>query len=282
MPTTREHYATMRKLHASGCFVIPNPWDAGSARYLQSLGFPALATTSSGAAWSMGLPDNNITLDMALAHIRTVVEASEVPVNADFESGFAGDADGVAGNVARCLETGVAALSIEDSRRDAQRPLYELAEAVERLRAARSAIDDRGGGALLVARAECYLTGHPQPFKEALLRLPAYAEAGADVLYAPGVKTREEVAALVRAVAPKPLNVLSVPALKLSVAELAELGVRRISVGGALARAAWGGFMRAAQEIAQQGSFNALADAASGAALDRFFSEDLQRRKAPR
>ncbi len=282
MPTSREHYATMRKLHASGCFVIPNPWDAGSARYLQSLGFPALATTSSGAAWSMGLPDNNITLDLALAHIRTVVEASEVPVNADFESGFAGDAAGVANNVARCLETGVAALSIEDSRRDTQRPLYELAEAVERLRAARAAIDERGGGALLVGRAECYLTGHPQPFKEALLRLPAYAEAGADVLYAPGVKTREEVAALVRAVAPKPLNVLSVPALQLSVAELAELGVRRISVGGALARAAWGGFMRAAQEIAQRGSFNALADAASGAALDRFFSEDLQRRKAPR
>ena len=279
MPTTREHYATMRKLHASGCFVIPNPWDVGSARYLQSLGFAALATTSSGAAWSMGQPDNNITLGMALAHIQGMVEACEVPVNADFESGFAADAAGVARNVALCLETGVASLSIEDSRRDPQRPLFELAEAMDRLRAARAAIDERGSGALLVGRAECYLTGHAQPFKEALLRLQAYAEAGADVLYAPGVKTREEVAELVRAVAPKPLNVLSVPALKLSVAELAALGVRRISVGGALARAAWGGFMRAAQEIAQQGSFTALAEAASGAALDKFFSEDLARRK---
>lgn len=282
MPTTKQHYATMRQLHQSGCFVIPNPWDVGSARYLQSLGFKALATTSSGAAWSMGSPDNNITLGMALAHIQGMVEASEMPVNADFESGFSRDVAGVASNVALCLETGVAALSIEDSRRDPQRPLYELAEAVERIAAARSAIDERGSGALLVGRAECFLTGHETPLKEAIRRLQAFAEAGADVLYAPGAKTREEVALLVQAVAPKPLNVLTVPAMKLGVAELADLGVRRISVGGALARAAWGGFMRAAQEIAQQGSFNALADAASGAALDKFFSEDLARRKGPR
>ena len=282
MPTTRKHCATMRKLHQSGCFVIPNPWDVGSARYLQSLGFKALATTSSGAAWSVGSPDNNITLGMALAHIQGMVEASDVPVNADFESGFARDAAGVASNVELCLETGVAALSIEDSRRDPKRPLYELAEAVERIGAARTAIDERGSGALLVGRAECFLTGHAEPLKEAARRLEAYAEAGADVLYAPGVKTREDIALLVKVVAPKPLNILSVPAMKLSVAELAELGVRRISVGGALARAAWGGFMRAAQEIAQQGSFNALAEAASGATLDKFFTEDLARRKKPR
>jgi len=282
MPTIQQHRAAMRQLHQGGCFVIPNPWDVGSARYLQSLGFRALATTSSGAAWSMGMPDNKITLGMALAHIQGMVEASEVPVNADFESGFARDPAGVAGNVALCLETGVAALSIEDSRRDPQRPLYELAEAVERLRAARAAIDERGGGALLVGRAECFLTGHAEPLKEAARRLEAYAEAGADVLYAPGVKTREDIALLVRTVAPKPLNVLSMPAMQLSVAELADLGVRRISVGGALARAAWGGFMRAAQEIAQQGSFTALAEAASGATLDRFFTEDRARRKARR
>ena len=281
MPTTRQHCATMRRLHQSGCFVIPNPWDIGSARYLQSLGFQALATTSSGAAWSMGSPDNDISLGMALAHIHGMVEASDVPVNADFESGFASDAAGVASNVALCLETGVAALSIEDSRRDPQRPLYELAEAVERIAAARAAIDDRGSGALLVARAECFLTGHPDPLNEALRRMQAYAQAGADVLYAPGVKTREDIALLVRELAPKPLNILSVPAMRLSVAELAELGVRRISVGGALARAAWGGFMRAAQEIAQQGSFSALGEAASGAALDKFFTEDLAKRKAP-
>ena len=282
MPTIQQHRATLRQLHQGGCFVIPNPWDVGSARYLQSLGFKALATTSSGAAWSMGVPDNNITLGMALAHIQGMVEASDVPVNADFESGFARDPAGVAGNVALCLETGVAALSIEDSRRDPQRPLYELAEAVERLRAARTAIDERSSGALLVGRAECFLTGHAEPLKEAVRRLEAYAEAGADVLYAPGVKTREDIALLVRTVAPKPLNVLSMPAMQLSVTELADLGVRRISVGGALARAAWGGFMRAAQEIAQQGSFTALTEAASGAALDRFFTDDQARRKAPR
>lgn len=282
MPTIKEHRAAMRRLHQEGCFVIPNPWDVGSARYLQSLGFKALATTSSGAAWSMGIPDNNITLGMALAHIHGMVEASDVPVNADFESGFASDAVGVARNVVLCLETGVASLSIEDSRRDPQRPLYELAEAVERIAAARAAIDERGGDALLVGRAECFLTGHATPLKEAILRLQAYADAGADVLYAPGAKTREEVKLLVRAVAPKPLNVLTVPAMKLSVAELADLGVRRISVGGALARSAWGGFMRAAQEIAQQGSFNALGEAASGAALDKFFGEDQARRKTTR
>ena len=281
MPSTREKYALMRQLHQSGCFVIPNPWDVGSTRYLQGLGFKAMATTSSGAAWSMGAPDNNISLGLALAHIQTIVEATELPVNADFEGGFASDARGVASNVALCVATGAASLSIEDSTRDPQYPLRELAEAVERMRAAREAIDERGGGPLLVGRAECFLTGHDKPLEEAVKRLRAYAEAGADVLYAPGVSTREQVAELVKAVAPKPLNVLANQAMQLSVAELAELGVRRISVGGALARAAWGGFMRAAQEIAQQGRFSALKDAASGAVLDRFFSEDQVRRGGP-
>ncbi len=279
MPSPREKYATMRQLHQSGCFVIPNPWDVGSARYLQSLGFPALATTSSGAAWSMGSPDNNLSLAMALAHIQTIVEATELPVNADFEGGFAPDAHGVGRNVALCVATGAASLSIEDSTRDPLRPLRELSDAVERMRAARESIDDRGGGPLLVGRAECFLTGHDQPLEESVKRLRAYAEAGADVLYAPGVRTREEIAELVAAVAPKPLNVLANQAMQLGVDELAALGVRRISVGGALARAAWGGFMRAAQEIAQQGRFTALKDAASGAVLDQFFTADQARHK---
>jgi 2-methylisocitrate lyase-like PEP mutase family enzyme len=281
MPTVKQHCAALRELHRSGCFVIPNPWDVGSARYLQSLGFKALATTSSGAAWSMGLPDNDISIGMALAHIHGMVEASDVPVNADFENGFANDAAGVASNVALVLETGVAALSIEDSRRDAQQPLFELAEAAERIAAARAAIDERGSTAMLVGRAECFLTGHPDPLREAIRRLQVYAEAGAEVLYAPGVKTRDDIALLVRELSPKPLNVLSVPAMQLTVDELEQLGVRRISVGGALARSAWGGFMRAAEEIAHQGSFTALAKAASGAELDKFFSEDHLKRAAP-
>jgi 2-methylisocitrate lyase-like PEP mutase family enzyme len=282
-PAASEKRRAFRRLHESGCFVLPNPWDAGSARYLQGLGFQALATTSSGAAWSMGAPDNGITLDQAIAHIRTLAAATELPVNADFESGFARDAEGVARNVARCLETGVAALSIEDSTGDAARPLYELSAAVERMRAARAVIDrgdQAGAGALLVGRAECFLTGHPQPLAEAIRRLQAYAEAGADVLYAPGLRTREEIAAVVAALAPKPVNVLALPAMNLTVADLAGLGVRRISVGGALARAAWGGFLRAARAIAESGSFTALAGAPTGAELNAFFAADLARRRA--
>jgi 2-methylisocitrate lyase-like PEP mutase family enzyme len=279
MPTTIEKRATFRRLHQSGCFVIPNPWDVGSARYLQGLGFEALASTSSGAAWSMGMPDYGITLDTALAHIRALVEATDLPVNADFQSGFAPHAEGVARHVARCLETGVAALSIEDSTGDEARPLFDLSEAVERLRAARAAMDESGGGALLVGRAECFLTGHPRPLHEAIRRLQAYAEAGADVLYAPGLRKREDIVAVVRAVAPKPVNVLAVAGIQATVAELAELGVRRISVGGALARAAWGGFIRAAKEIAQAGSFTALGEAPPGSELDRFFAEALAKRR---
>ena len=259
-------------LHASGCFVIPNPWDAGSARYLQSLGFQALATTSAGFAWSHARPDNGITRDMALAHLHEMVAAVDVPINADFENGFAPDAAGVAENVRLAVATGVAGLSIEDSTGDADRPLFTLEEAVERLRAARSAIDRAGGGVMLVGRAECFLVGRPD-LTETIARLQAYANAGADCLYAPGVTTREQIVALVEAVAPKPLNLLVGSASELTVADIAALGVRRISVGGALARSAWGGFMRSAQLLAQQGRFDGFADAASGKDLNALFSE---------
>ena len=259
-------------LHQSGCFVIPNPWDAGSARYLQSLGFQALATTSAGFAWSHARADNGITRDMALAHLHEMVAAVDLPINADFENGFAPDAAGVAENVRLAVATGVAGLSIEDSTGDAARPLFTLDEAVERLRAARGAIDRAGGGVMLVGRAECFLVGRPD-LAETIARLQAYANAGADCLYAPGVTTREQIVALVEAVAPKPLNLLVGSASELTVADIAALGVRRISVGGALARSAWGGFMRSARMLAQQGRFDGFADAASGKDLNALFSE---------
>ena len=259
-------------LHQSGCFVIPNPWDAGSARYLQSLGFQALATTSAGFAWSQARADNGIARDMALAHLHEMVAAVDLPINADFENGFAPDAAGVAENVRLAVATGVAGLSIEDSTGDAARPLFTLNEAVERLRAARGAIDRAGGGVMLVGRAECFLVGRPD-LTETLARLQAYANAGADCLYAPGVTTREQIVALVEAVAPKPLNLLVGSASELTVADIAALGVRRISVGGALARSAWGGFMRSAGMLAQQGRFDGFADAASGKELNALFNE---------
>ena len=259
-------------LHQSGCFVIPNPWDAGSARYLQSLGFQALATTSAGFAWSHARADNGITRDMALAHLHEMVAAVDVPINADFENGFAPDAAGVAENVRLAVATGVAGLSIEDSTGDAGRPLFTLDEAVERIRAARGAIDRAGGGVMLVGRAECFLVGRPD-LAETIARLQAYANAGADCLYAPGVTTREQIVALVQAVAPRPLNLLVGSASELTVADIAALGVRRISVGGALARSAWGGFMRSAQMLAEQGRFDGFADAASGKDLNALFSE---------
>ncbi len=259
-------------LHQSGCFVIPNPWDAGSARYLQSLGFKALATTSAGFAWSHARPDNGITREMALAHLHEMVATVDLPINADFENGFAPDAAGVAENVRLAVATGVAGLSIEDSTGDAARPLFTLDEAVERIRAARGAIDRAGGGVMLVGRAECFLVGRPDLF-ETIARLQAYANAGADCLYAPGVTTREQIVALVEAVAPKPLNLLVGSASALTVADIAALGVRRISVGGALARSAWGGFMRSASMLAQQGRFDGFADAVSGKDLNALFSE---------
>ena len=259
-------------LHQSGCFVIPNPWDAGSARYLQSLGFKALATTSAGFAWSHARPDNGITRDMALAHLHEMVAAVDVPINADFENGFAPDAAGVAESVRLAVATGVAALSIEDSTGNPEKPLFALDEAVERLRAARGAIDRAGGGVMLVGRAECFLVGRPD-LTETIARLQAYANAGADCLYAPGVSTREQIVALVEAVAPKPLNLLVGSASELTVADIAALGVRRISVGGALARSAWGGFMRSARVLAEQGRFDGFADAASGKDLNALFSK---------
>jgi 2-methylisocitrate lyase-like PEP mutase family enzyme len=259
-----------RRLHEAGCFVIPNPWDAGSARYLQSLGFQALATTSSGFCWSQGRADGELPLARTLEHLREIVAATELPVNADFGNGFAADAEGVARHVALAVQTGVAGISIEDSTGDAQLPLFPIDTAVARIRAARSAIDAAGGETLLVGRAENFFVGRPD-LSDTIERLQAYAAAGADCLYAPGIRTREQIAAVVAAVAPKPLNLLVGSASELTLADIAALGVRRVSVGGALARTAWGAFMQAARTIAEQGRFDGFAQAASGPALDALF-----------
>ena len=275
-PTVADKRRRFRELHAAGCFLIPNPWDAGSARFLQGLGFQALATTSSGFAWSRAHPDAGITRDMVLEHLHEMVAATDLPINADFESGYAADPAGVAESVRLAVETGVAGLSIEDSTGDAQRPLYEMAEAVARVRAARGAIDRAGGDTLLVGRAECFLVGRPD-LGETLARLKAYADAGADCLYAPGLRTREQIAAAVAAVAPKPVNLLIGWASELTLADIAALGVRRVSVGGALARAAWAGFMGAARGLAE-GRFDGFAGAASGDELNRVFRDDLAHR----
>lgn len=271
-PTPADKRRTFRELHSSGCFVIPNPWDVGSARYLQSLGFKALATTSSGFAWSRGRPDNGVSRDTVLAHLREMVAATDLPVNADFESGFASDAEGVAESVRLAVETGVAGLSIEDSTGDAAMPLYAIDVAVERMRAARRAIDKAGGDTLLVARAECFLVGRPD-LAETIARLKAYAIAGADCLYAPGIRTPEQITAVVAAVAPKPVNLLVGWASAMTLGDIAALGVRRVSVGGALARSAWGGFMRSAKVIAEEGRFDGFAAAASGDALNTLFRD---------
>jgi 2-methylisocitrate lyase-like PEP mutase family enzyme len=268
---------TFRRLHERGCFVMPNPWDVGSARALQHLGFPALATTSAGMAFSLGLPDGGVPRAVVLDHVRAIAGAADVPVNADFESGFGGDAVGVAESVRLCVETGVAGLSIEDATGDKVAPLFELDAAVDRLKAARAAIDESGSGVVLTARAECFLVGHPSPLRESIRRLTAYAEAGADCLYAPGLRTSEEVAAVVKAVAPKPVNVLA-GGTAFTVARLRELGVRRISVGAALSRTAWGAFLRAAGEIAEKGSFDGFAAAEPFSRLNAFFIEDGKRR----
>ncbi len=275
--STADKRRAFRQLHEAGCFVIPNPWDIGSARLLQGLGFKALATTSSGFAWSCGHPDNGVTRDMALAHLHEVVAATDVPVNADFERGFAADPAGVGESVRLAIETGVAGLSIEDSTGDDAHPLYALDQASERIRAARLAIDKMGGEVMLVGRAECFLVGRPD-IDETIARLKAYAQAGADCLYAPGLRTREQIAAVVDAVAPKPVNLLVGSAIEMTVPDIAALGVRRVSVGGALARAAWGGFLRAAKLMAEQGRFDGFADAAAGRELNNFFSGDLKNR----
>jgi len=269
-PSIADKRRTFRQLHEAGCFVIPNPWDVGSARFLQGIGFKALATTSSGFAWSQARADNAVARDDVLAHLREIVAATDLPVNADFESGFASDAAGVAESVRLAVETGVAGLSIEDSTGDPAQPLFPIDASVERLRAARRAIDTSGGDTLLVGRAECFLVGRPD-LDETIARLKAYADAGADCLYAPGIRSREQIAAVVAAVAPKPVNLLVGSSSDLTMADIAALGVRRVSVGGALARAAWGGFMRAARLLAEQGRFDGFTDAASGAELNTLF-----------
>ncbi len=280
MPDFTARRDAFRKLHESGCFLIPNPWDIGTARYLRHLGFKALATTSSGFSFSRGRPDGcgAVTRDMALGHIAEMVASVDLPVNADFESGYAREPKDVAENVRLCVETGVAGLSIEDSTGDSSRPLFELPLAVERLAAARAAIDATGSGVLLTGRAECFLVGIKEPLAESIRRLQAYAKAGADVLYAPGAHARSEIEAIVSAVAPKPVNVLMSANTGLRLSDLAELGVRRVSVGSSLARAAWGGFMRAAKLMAEEGSFAGLDGSAPFAELNGFFNEDLLQR----
>jgi methylisocitrate lyase len=250
--------------------VIPNPWDPGSARVLTLLGFPALATTSSGFAWSQGRPDNGVSMEAALFHFRSIAQSVAVPVNADFEAGFAIEPSAVGANVAAAVVTGIAGLSIEDSTGDSSNPLFEFELAVERIRAARRAIDDSGTGVLLTGRSEGFIVGRPD-LADTIRRLTAYAEAGADCLYAPGIRTSGDIMAVVSAVAPKPLNVL-VGSDFTTVAELAALGVRRISVGGALARAAWTGFLQAASEIAERGTFTSLANAVSFAEINGRFA----------
>ncbi|MFL6799660.1 MAG: oxaloacetate decarboxylase [Xanthobacteraceae bacterium] len=277
MPSLAEKRSTFRKLHASGCFVIPNPWDIGTARYLQHLGFKALASTSAGFAFAQGRADYAVPLEAMLAHLAELVQATDLPLNADFENGYAHEPEGVAQNVRRCVETGVAGLSIEDSTGDKANPLYEVGHAVERVKAARAAIDATGGDVMLVARAECFLVGRPD-LDDTIRRLKAYAAAGADCLYAPGLRTRELIEAVVKAAGAKPVNVLIGGPYGFTVADLAALGVRRISIGGALSRAAWGGFMRAAKQLASEGRFDALADAAPHPELNNFFREDLAKR----
>lgn len=265
--------AAFARLHESGCFVIPNPWDAGTARYLRHLGFAALATTSAGFQFSRGRPDaiQKSDLEAVLAHVAGIVAATDLPVNADFQAGYADDPDDVAANVTRCVATGVAGLSIEDATGDPRRPLHDIAFARDRIAAARAAIDATGAPVLLTARAESYLVGQPEPLADVLRRLTAYAEAGADVLYAPGPRQPEALQEIIRAVAPLPVNVLVSADIGLTVPEIADLGARRISVGSALARVAWGAFMQAAQEIATAGTFGAFAQAATFADLDRIF-----------
>jgi 2-methylisocitrate lyase-like PEP mutase family enzyme len=271
-PSVADKRRTFKQMHESGCFLLPNPWDVGSARYLQSLGFKALATTSSGLAWSLGRPDNHLPRERVIAHLRTLVDATDVPVNGDFENGFGSNAQGVGESVRLAVATGLAGLSIEDSTGRATEPLFPLAEAVSRIRAARTAIDATGGETLLVARAECFVVGRPD-LAETLARLRAYANAGADCLYAPGLRTEEQIKAVVDAVHPKPVNVLVAAPTALTLQHLAALGVRRVSVGGALARAAWGGFMTSAKRLADQTKFDGFAGIPSHQDLDDLFTQ---------
>jgi 2-methylisocitrate lyase-like PEP mutase family enzyme len=270
--TVQQKRADFRALHQRGCFVLPNPWDAGTARMLESMGFKALATTSSGFAWSQAHADGAMPRDAVLAHLRTLAAATSLPLNADFESGYAADPQGVAESVRMAVATGVAGLSIEDATGDAANPLRSIEASVERMRAARAAIDETGGDTLLVGRAENFIVDRPD-LEDTIKRLKAYSEAGADCLYAPGIKTREQITAVVEAVAPKPVNLLIGAASDFTLEDVAAMGVRRISIGGALARTAWFGFLRASRMIAEEGRFDGLGQAASGKELNGFFGK---------
>lgn len=272
-----DRVATFRDLHSSGCFVMPNPWDAGSARALEQLGFPAVATTSAGLAWTLGRPDTQATLSETLTHLRAVANAVSIPVNADFENGYAVEPDQVAEHVRLAAETGIAGLSIEDASGDASQPLLDFDLAVARIAAARSAIDASGTGILLTGRSEGFVVGRPD-LEETIRRLRAYADAGADCLYAPRLDQVEQVRAIIEAVAPAPVNLL-INAPFISVEEAAALGVRRISVGGTLARTAWGGFLAAAREIAQHGTFGHFTDLPNVDALLRQWPAPIRRRR---
>jgi len=275
-PSVADKRKTFRELHEAGCFVIPNPWNVGSARYLQGLGFKALATTSSGYAHAQGYPDGGQSCDDVLAHFRELAEATDVPLNADFEDGFASDPNGVAENVTRCIATGVAGLSIEDSPNDSATPLYDFGLSVARVKAARAAIDRAGGDVVLTARAEGFIRGVPD-LDKVLQRLKAYAAAGADCLYAPGIRTREQIEAVVKAVAPRPVNFLNSGAFGFTVGDIAAMGVRRISVGGSLARVAMHAFIRTATEIAKDGKFEGFDGLITNPELNKFFAEDRKK-----
>lgn len=264
-----ERRERFRALHSSGCFVLPNPWDIGSAKYLEHLGFKALATTSAGFAFARGLADGAVGGDMMLAHVGEIVEATDLPVNADFENGYAHEPEAVAENVRRCVETGVAGLSIEDNSGRKDQPLYEVEVAADRIRAAKDAIGE--SGVVLTGRAECFLVG-VEDIKEVIRRLTAYAEAGADCLYAPGIRARDQIKAVVEAVAPKPVNLLISAPGGLTIRDAEELGIRRVSVGSALARAAWGGFVGAAKELVEQGTFGGFAGATPHGELQDLFA----------
>lgn len=270
-PSPSDKRRAFRDLHKSGCFVIPNPWNVGSARYLEGLGFKALATTSSGHAHSQGLPDGAQSMQVVLDHYAELAAAVSIPLNADFENGFAHDPDGVAENVARCVATGVAGLSIEDFSGDESKPIYEFDHAVARVKAARAAIDKSGDDVVLTGRAEGFLHGRPD-LDDAIKRLKAYLDAGADCLYVPLIKTREQIAAVVKAVAPKPVNFLNAAPFGFTVKDLEDLGVRRISVGGTLARVAMNAFAKSAREIAETGKFDSFAGIMSNADFNTFFA----------
>ena len=276
-PSTADKRRTFRALHEHGCFVIPNPWDVGTARYLQGLGFKALASTSAGFAFAQGRADSAVPRPGVLKHLRELVEVTDLPVNADFENGYADDPAGVMESVRLCVETGVAGLSIEDSTGGSGEPLYDFDLAVARVRAARAAIDAAGGGVVFTGRSEGFVRGRPD-LDETIRRLEAYAQAGADCLYAPGIKTREQIEAVVKAVAPKPVNFLMSTATSFAVSDLADMGVRRISVGGTLARVAWTAFIRAAREIAEQGRFDSFNGVMANSELNAFFGNDLKTR----